>query len=110
MELRSIDYVKPRLGNMGDWQGRHKQAVCVPHGPEKPIVGLLGAWIDYARLHQGRYESGIGEDGVLGPQWAAIGSAIRGLLNGETGRLDCGSLDTVIYENLAAEGFVPEML
>lgn len=47
---------------------------------------------------------GIGEDYVLGPEWATIGRALLALLNGETGRLDCGTLDGIIRDTLRAEG------
>jgi hypothetical protein len=50
------------------------------------------------------FESLIGEDYVLGPEWTQIGTAIRGLLNGETGRLDCGTLDGFILETMRENG------
>ena len=49
--------------------------------------------------------SPIGEDGVLGEYWAEWGKALRGLLNGDCGRLDCGSLDTVLVDNLLEQKF-----
>jgi len=66
---------------------------------------MLRGWLTYADRHQARYHSGIGADGVLGDEWAALGHAILGLLNGETGRLDCGTLDALIRGTLVAEGF-----
>jgi hypothetical protein len=41
----------------------------------------------------------------MGPEWFALGKAIHGLLDGETGRLDCGTLSTIIHDTAAAEGF-----
>jgi hypothetical protein len=95
-------------GNMGGWQERHTLAVRAPRGAEGPIVNLLDAWTRYANQHAARYDSGIGSDGVLGPEWATIGRAIRGLLNGESGRLDCGTLDGFILDTLKSEGFEEE--
>lgn len=91
----------------GYWQ-RHEDAMTRPRGPERPVAGMLHAWLLYADLHRERYQSGIGEDDVLGPEWASIGSALRGLLNGECGRIDCGAVDTVICETLREEGIDPD--
>ena len=60
--------------------------------------------------HKARFESAIGEDYVLGPQWQAIGEGLRGLLNGETGRLDCGTLDGFILATLDENGIDTETL
>ncbi len=48
------------------------------------------------------------DDGVLGDEWAKIGGALRGLLNGETGRFDCGTLDRLFCETLRSEGLDPD--
>lgn len=74
----------------GDWKERHNSAV--------------DSYISAVSDHRARYESPIGDDGVLGPEWRDIGLGIRGLLNGETGRLDCGTLDAFILDTLKAEG------
>lgn len=97
--------------NMGGWQERHMAAVLRPvnHG-EGTVGGLIRAWLDYADEHARHFESGIGEDGFLGKEWAAIGAAIRGLLNGDCGRLDCGTLDGILYNTLKDEGFNPDDL
>lgn len=97
-------------GNIGNWQERHTAAVSFPRGPETPIVGLVRAWLQYADAHHRRYEDGIGEDGILGECWSKIGNELRGLLNGELGRLDGGTLDTVIYGAMKAEGFDPDTM
>ena len=90
-------YDKPKVtGNIGDWQGRHLQAVHSPRGFERPIVRMIEQWLRYADTHQKEYESRIGEDYVIGRYWEEMGDSLRGLLNGQTGRLDCGTLDSVI--------------
>lgn len=101
---RSLTYIKPGLANMG----RHLAAITSPQGPEKPIVHLLLAWEEYADMHERRYGRSIGDDGVLGPAWAEIGLAIRALLNGESGRLDCHLIDGYLLDNLSDKGF-PEI-
>lgn len=99
------------MPNNSGWQGRHllglKSATMtrVPaHPMECAIVSMLDAWALYADAHRARYESGIGEDGVIGAEWRAMGLAIRGLLNGDCGRLDCGTIDGFICNTLAEEG------
>jgi hypothetical protein len=103
---KSTEYLIPVNG----WQGEHAKALHIPRGAEIPFVSLLNGWLEYADSHSRRFETGIGEDYVLGPQWAAIGSALLSLLNGELGRLDGGSLDSLIRDTLAAEGFDADKL
>ena len=92
--------------NLNGWQTRHMQAVrCTP---QHPIIVTVDAWCEYASAHARRFESPIGEDYVLGPAWARWGFAIRELLNGETGNLDCGTLDTILCRNLEEQGFDPD--
>lgn len=92
------------------WSTRHLAALNAPRDAEVAIVGLLEAWLIYADRHQDRYMSDIGEDGVLGPEWAKVGSALLALLNGELGRLDGGTLDTLIRDTLVLEGYNPDDL
>ena len=93
------------MPNDTKWQDRHLAAIQAPSGFESAIVGMIDAWATYADKHRMRYDSGIGADHVLGDSWMEIGRGIRALLNGETGRLDCGTLDGFICETLNAEGF-----
>lgn len=101
-------YPKLPIGNIGNWQGRHLAAVMSPRGAEKPFVAMLKGWLEYADTHANRNEGSIGEDYVLGPEWETIGRSLVSLLNGETGRLDCGTLDSLIRSSLVAEGFSEE--
>jgi len=73
---------------------RHREAMEAPVGAEIPIALLWRGIVEYARRHERRFESPIGEDYVLGPHWLDMCRAFRGLLDGETGRLDCGTLST----------------
>lgn len=92
------------------WGLRHAQAWASPNGFEAGIVGLLKALANYADQHLARYESRIGEDGVIGTAWAEALGAARTMLNGELGRLDGGTLDHSICEMATAEGISPEDL
>lgn len=97
------------------WQERHRAEWARPtetreltNGKRmgtRGIVGLIKAWAAYADDHMSAYGSGIGEDHVLGNEWADIGYALLGMLNGELGAMDGGTLDRIIRESLDAEGF-----
>src|SRR5688572_10017184 len=83
----------------------HASAAREPRaGAESAIVSLVAALEEYAVNHRGRYESAIGDDGVLGQYWEDIARGVLGLLNGECGRLDCGSVDSHIRNMAAAHG------
>ncbi len=103
---------KPRCtGNMGGWQERHMNAVRTPtKAATRVMVGMIGAWLEYADTHKAKYGSGIGDDGVLGDYWAQMGVALLGMLNGDCGSLDCGTLDGVILDAMKAEGFDPDTM
>ena len=93
------------------WVAQHMNAVnCPRNAAERSIVNAIESWLMYADFHSARYESGIGDDGVLGPAWAQWGASLRTLLNGDCGRLDCGTLDSLLCNTLTAEGFDPDML
>lgn len=106
---RFLNQKGERMPNNG-WQDRHQAALRSPHMSEYGIVHLIAGWARYADVHRDRFESGIGEDGFLGPAWAAMGANIRTLLNGELGRLDGGTLDSFLCDTLVAEGFDPDTL
>ena len=74
-------------------------------GFETAIVKLVEALREYATAHFQAYESPIGDDGVLGEEWEQIARGTLGLLNGEAGRLDCGSVDRHVRD-LASEAGV----
>lgn len=106
----------PNTPNTGGWKDRHRSAVggaligiglYRPTG-ENAIVHGIGGWINYAEAHQARFGGKIGDDYMLGPAWAHWGFALRDLLNGDLGRLDGGTLDTIIHTNLAEQGFNPD--
>lgn len=86
------------------WAARHQAAVYSPDGFERPILSLATSLAIYAEAHQARYESPIGDDGVLGQDWEVMARALLGLLNGETGRLDCGTVDKAIRAMGTAAG------
>src|SRR5262245_39279191 len=95
-----------------DWHGwahQHMEAVYCPKDLfERAVVGMLGGWLIYADAHRQTYGSGIGDDGVLGHDWAQIGAGLSEQLNGQLGRLDGGTLDGILCGTLREAGFGPE--
>ncbi len=99
----------PKGPSDNGWIERHQEAVLCPRPDyEQALVEMLSSWLRYADAVTNCWESGIGQDGVLGTEWAAIGSGLRGLLNGEIGRLDGGTVDSILVNALTDEGFDPD--
>jgi hypothetical protein len=90
------------------WQKQHSKALLSPEGFEVPIVGLANSLTTYMFEHEFRYGSSIAEDYVLGPQFLKAAKALRELLNGDTGRLDGGRMDSSIRRMLFAAGFTEQ--
>lgn len=65
---------------------------------------MISGWSGYAKAHHKAFASRIGDDYVLGPEWEAIGQALLGLLNGETGEMNCGNTDGAIRWALKENG------
>ena len=87
------------------WYARHLEALHTPHGGfETALVAMLQGWLLYADTHAHRFGAGIGTDYVLSGGWEAVAGGLLGLLNGETGRLDCGLIDGLIRDTLRAQG------
>ena len=74
-------------------------------GFDTAIGQMLRALALYADSHLSRFETPISQDYVLGVEWRRSLSAVRALLNGETGRLDCGDVDRAILAMFTAAGF-----
>lgn len=115
MAIRTLEWL-PNTADTGGWKARHMQEILrARNNPPSlsknhaiAMVRAFDAWIDYALAHQKRFDSPIGEDYVLGPAWARWGFALRELLNGEAGSLDCGTLDSILCHNLTEMGFDPD--
>jgi hypothetical protein len=63
--------------------------------------GLLA----YVDAHEYEYEIPVARDYVLGPHVLDIVRSLRGLLNGEIGPLDAGSMDRCLCDIGRAAGF-----
>lgn len=62
------------------------------------LTSILEAAERYATAQHREFDTHIGDDCVLGPEFAKILSGLHGLLNGETGNLDCGYVSKQIHE------------
>ncbi|RYG99219.1 MAG: hypothetical protein EON58_04690 [Alphaproteobacteria bacterium] len=79
------------------WLRRHYMGLVEPRdGFEKSLAMMLSGWALYADCHWETYGSSICKDYVLGPCWESIGDGLRGVLNGELGRLDGGILSAFL--------------
>ncbi len=88
------------------WKDRHGDAVQYPRTPhERALVNMLRGWQQYASASEASLEWRIGDDCVLGPEWLAIGKAIKGLLDGEIGQLDGGTVWSYLHETAIRAGF-----
>ena len=61
-----------------------------------------------AQLYQERFDCLIGTDYVLGEYWLDMLRGLRGMLNGETGSLDCGGMDGLLCDLARENGFTDE--
>jgi hypothetical protein len=93
-----------------EWLRRHHVALQTPRGPEIAITafrsGLLAYGLEYAEQFEG---CKLGGDSFLGPAWLEMSRSYIALLNGPTGRLDCGTLDGEVRRWANGFGFTEEL-
>lgn len=84
---------------MEHWRYAHNKAIQEPEGPERAIVLLRSAISEYVADAEwsSHCDHGQWRDYVLGPYVGALLSAFIGLLNGDLGRLDRGTLGDWAY-------------
>lgn len=63
---------------------------------EWSLMQIRDALDRYARHHKLQCGAPIGNDSVLSVEWLRILSGLRGLLNGETGAIDCGEFSRML--------------
>jgi len=112
--MKDLTYL-PRHTDSSGWKERHLNAVYEGLSDnskvtlERAMVLMIKGWCLYAEAMKQQLDWNIGDDQVLGDEWFKIGEALRGLLNGDMGRLDGGTLDTIIADNLNEQGFDPDL-
>jgi hypothetical protein len=106
----SIEQARKKQAGENTWGARHAQAFVNPQRRESGIVAMIRSLATYADNHESAYGSPIGQDYVLGAAWLDMLKGWRQLLNGELGRLDGGTLDSLAYDLAEAVGFKREEL
>jgi len=77
---------------------------------DKAILTMLEGFLAYPHEYNDAIGGKVGDDAILGPEWANIGMAIIGLLQGPTSRrLYCGLIDGQIREAIEAQGYNPDI-
>jgi len=78
-----------------DWKQLHYKvrAGSLPRSlHEKALCEMIDGLIRYRAAHEKACDARIADDGVLGDYYRDILVGVVGLLDGEAGRLDCGTL------------------
>lgn len=104
----SVVSVQAKSFQENQWGKRHAAAWNLPRGNEVGIVNLIRAIGRYADLHENGYHSRIGDDSFGAPIWIEMIRSARQLLNFDIGRLDGGTLDSLLCNMLKLEGYDSE--
>lgn len=83
-----------------DWVERHVAATITPNRVEAPYVEALTALHTFAARYS---DDGVLDEGVL-----LVAAGLRVLLGGDTGRLDCGTLDGGLVDVIRRCGLNPD--
>ncbi len=73
------------------------------------ISEMIRGLARYADDHEARFGAPLGQDCILGAAWEEMLKGLVTLLNGETGRLDCGDVDRLARALHRAAGFEGEL-
>ena len=71
----------------------------------RALSAILDSLRSFAECHHAQYGSPISEDYVLREYWLDILRGLRGMLNSDTGNLDCGQFDSLCCELARNNGF-----
>lgn len=109
-----LNYVgPPTLTNGEESANHHHHRHALEHRhpkhshrrPGEAVARMITGWADYAAAIRADYEASVGDDGIIGDNWAAIGLALVALLDGDIGGFDGGSLCANIRDLLDQEGY-----
>ena len=88
----------------------HHQAIQNPYGIELALVSMRAGLLAYGLQYGERFDGcELGGDSVLGAAWLELARGYITLLNGPTGRLDCGTLDGEVRKWAVGFGFTEEV-
>lgn len=92
------------------WLAQHHLALVQPRGIEIPIVSFRKGLLEYGLQHAVEFQGcTLGGDSFLGAAWLQMARSYLTLLNGPTGRLDCGTLDGEVRRWATGFGFEEEV-
>ncbi len=92
------------------WLARHHVALQNPRGIESAIVSFRSGLLEYGLQHAVEFQGcQLGGDSFLGAAWLSMARGYLALLNGPTGRLDCGTLDGEVRRWAKGFGFEEEV-
>lgn len=74
-------------------------------GFEDALAHLVKGLIAYKRAYLARYQVEVSADPVLGDDWLSIARGICNLLEGDSGRFDCPTLDGLVRSTADSAGF-----
>jgi hypothetical protein len=84
----------------------HNRAFAHPFpGFEDALAHLVRGLVAYREVYAARYKVEISVDPCLADNWLGIAKGVLGLLDGDTGRLDCPTLDGLIRLTAEQAGF-----
>lgn len=78
------------------WVKRHVAAWNTPEGFESALKGMIVGFDEYGHSMRSKLGTPPGEDMFLGPAFKQIAEAVLILLNGDLGRFDGGTLDSLV--------------
>jgi len=87
---------------------QHRRALMMPEGFEKPLVMISRALRIYGDLYIEKYTEQLGDQARLG--FMEICHGLITLLNGNTGRLSAGAIDSDIRTTAAGQGINLDLL
>lgn len=80
------------------WADRHVRLWEVPGCGGNPLKDMICGLASYCDQHYSLFDSPIGDDSMLSKSILHILKGLRGLLDGELGQFDAGTLDYTLCE------------
>lgn len=106
---KSLEKTQGKSFKGNSWGARHHACWRRGVGTAGAIANLVTSAAAYADEYARHFEGKIGDDGVLGDEWGRILRGIIGLLDGESGNLDCGTVDSLLREMARSQGYDKEL-
>lgn len=99
----TCDVIRKHLEQMGNTVNAQALRHAAHNG--HPLLIAMDSLLRAARTYSTRFESTLAEDYVLGPDWLAAAKGVRGLLDGDFGPIDSGTVEEIFWRAMDAAGF-----